>query len=253
MFAFSAAAHADMEQPGDPGLTTKTGTGLGNSSNIGSSGSSDAAAGGGDLEASDATTTTTTTTTKIPTPVICITTGAPKVGNLHFWRAFEELEAANKLRCLRISNDRDIVTLSPPNGSLGCCIACCCPTQRFRHVGLRLKLHPTRYLFSYPPKAKSYCRLLFADLVKSVRSIVLFAIILPMSLMNQFCDVCRCWCCKNKLRGTLREEHTQLEYMRRFDAHRAAFEQLTLEQLYEERAARSCWRVPLLRGKIITV
>jgi hypothetical protein len=51
----------------------------------------------------------------IPKPVTAITSGAPKVGNLEFLKAFEELEKQNKLRCLQVTNDRDAVPLSPPD------------------------------------------------------------------------------------------------------------------------------------------
>lgn len=70
---------------------------------------------------------------EIPKPVTCITSGAPKVGNLDFLLAFEELEEAGKLRCLRVANYRDPVTYSPPNGAWDCCHVCWCQRRRFRH------------------------------------------------------------------------------------------------------------------------
>ena len=96
----------------------------------------------------------------ISKPVTCITSGAPKVGNLDFLKAFEVLEETRKIRCLHIANFRDIVPLSPPIGALACGHAICCQRRRFRHVGFRLKLTPKTFIVSYPPKVRSYCGIL---------------------------------------------------------------------------------------------
>jgi hypothetical protein len=87
----------------------------------------------------------------IPTPVTCITSGAPKVGNIDFLRAYEELEMRGHLRCLHIANDRDPVTLVPPNGSWDPAVPLCCPDHKFRHVGLTVKLRAYGYVMTYPP------------------------------------------------------------------------------------------------------
>lgn len=45
----------------------------------------------------------------IPKPIVAITYASPVVGNDVFVNAYEELEKANKLRHIRISNENDIV------------------------------------------------------------------------------------------------------------------------------------------------
>jgi len=78
----------------------------------------------------------------IPKPVTCVTTGAPKVGNLDYLHAFEALEEQKKIRYIRVANFRDMVPLSPPRQTYNCFAAMFCQHRRFRHVGLRLKLFP---------------------------------------------------------------------------------------------------------------
>jgi pimeloyl-ACP methyl ester carboxylesterase len=170
----------------------------------------------------------------IPHPVTVITSGAPKVGNIDFLLAFESLEEQGRLRCLRVANYRDIVTLSPPIGALALCHAICCQERRFRHVGFRLKLSPWSYVISYPPKVRSYCGTLLFDLIKMARSFFFMAIFIP---------VCAVFSCGAK--KFLRGEHTQLVYMNRFDKQKESLEKVTLDQLYEERFARARWRIPV--------
>lgn len=204
--------------------------------------------------------------TVIPKPVTCVTTGAPKVGNLDFLRCFEvssmrtrlvlwtlkrsltslfesvaalyqKLEAEKKLRCLRISNYRDVVTLSPPNGAFIPCFACFCQSKRFRHVGIRMKLFPDgHFLIAHPPRFYTCFGIMICDLLKTIRHIFYLFIICPL--------VCLC---KNRYTYTVyRQEHTQLAYSNRFKACKDDLEQLSLDQLYKERFARAKWRLPVL-------
>jgi hypothetical protein len=112
----------------------------------------------------------------IPKPVTAITSGAPKVGNIDFLKAFEELERQKKVRCLQIANDRDVVTLSPPD-TFNPFVAIFCQSRRFRHVGLRVKLRSNGYVVFSPPKMRTYFGILLCDFMYISRTwmfIILF-------------------------------------------------------------------------------
>lgn len=56
------------------------------------------------------------------------------------------------------------------------------------------------------------------------------------------------YCGLRTRRTTLRDEHTQLEYVRRLDRFRDALRGVTLERLYEARFSRPRWRLlPVIR------
>jgi pimeloyl-ACP methyl ester carboxylesterase len=168
----------------------------------------------------------------IPKPVTCITSGAPKVGNLNFLVAFENLEEKGHLRCLRVANYRDLVPLSPPSPPITTLVF---QGRRFRHVGMRLKLTPQTFFVSFPPKVRSYCGVFFFDLIRMLRT---WAFALVGSVI---CFLCTC-----ETKKRLRREHTQLVYMERFENQKHALEQLTLDGLYQERFAQARWRLPVL-------
>jgi hypothetical protein len=114
----------------------------------------------------------------IPKPVTAITSGAPKVGNLDFLKAFEELERQKKLRCLQIANDRDAVTLSPPD-TFDPCVPIFCQNRRYRHVGLRVKLRSNGYIVTSPPKTRTYLGVLLCDCTYVARTwmfVILFGL-----------------------------------------------------------------------------
>ena len=180
--------------------------------------------------------------TTISHPVTVITSGAPKVGNIDFLLAFESLEEQGKLRCLRVANYRDVVTLSPPIGALGLGHAICCQERRFRHVGFRLKLTPWSYVISYPPKVHSYCGVLLFDLMKMVKAFVFMMIFIPL------CAIFTCG-----VKKFLRGEHTQLVYLERFNRQKASLETISLDQLYKNRSARPRWRIPVFNPAPHTV
>jgi len=89
----------------------------------------------------------------IPKPVTCISVGSSYVGDGSFRAAHQLLESLRKLRHVRISNDKDMVTLSPKvsfrwrffdkDGHGG---------TPFKHVGMNLRLFPkgTPFEVSYP-------------------------------------------------------------------------------------------------------
>ena len=172
--------------------------------------------------------------TCIPQPVTVITSGAPKVGNYDFLLAFESLEEQGKLRCLRVANYRDIITLCPVRGTFALCHAICCQEMRFRHVGFRLKLTPWSSVISYPPRVHTYCGILLFDLMKMVKAFVLMMIYIPL------CAIFTC-----EFQKFLFREHSQLVYMERFDKQKASLEKISLDQLYKDRSTRPWWRIPV--------
>lgn len=89
----------------------------------------------------------------IPKPVTCISFGSSYVGDGSFRSAHQLLEGMRKLRHVRVSNHKDMVTLSPKmsfrwkffdkEGHGG---------TPFKHVGMNIRLHPkgTPFEVSYP-------------------------------------------------------------------------------------------------------
>lgn len=78
---------------------------------------------------------------RILKPVTCINIASPKVGNLAFRRAFTCYESEKRIRCLRIANHKDLVTLLPDRGSFSLLYIACCQQNVYRHVGAQLKLY----------------------------------------------------------------------------------------------------------------
>jgi hypothetical protein len=118
-----------------------------------------------------------------PKPVTTIASGAPKVGNLAFNRAFEELERQKKLRCLQIANDRDPVPASPPD-AWNPSLAMFCQSRRFRHVGLRLKLRSNGHILFSPPKMRTCWGVLLCDCMHVSRT---WMIIILFAFLSLFC------------------------------------------------------------------
>ena len=111
----------------------------------------------------------------IPKPVTAITSGAPKVGNLDFLKAFEELERQKKLRFLQIANARDVVPLTPPD-QCNPCVALFFQSRRYRHVGLTVQLQSNGYIVTFAPSMRSYLGVLLCDCMYMSRA-WLYAII----------------------------------------------------------------------------
>lgn len=148
------------------------------------------------------------------------------------------LEEQKKVRYIRVCNFRDIVPLSPPGATYNCCFAAFCQPTRFRHVGLRLKLYPKGYTISYVPKMRTCPGIACCDLIKILRHWLYLVIVCPIV----------CFCKNRYTYKVFRSEHTQLVYMDRFDACREDLEDMTLDDLYQERINRARWRMPVLHG-----
>jgi len=65
----------------------------------------------------------------IPSPVEAITYASPVIGNHHFFNAYRKLEAQGKLRHIRVSNNRDIITGDPTF------------SRRYKQTGVNLHLN----------------------------------------------------------------------------------------------------------------
>jgi Lipase (class 3) len=72
-------------------------------------------------------------------PVTCISFASPKCGNIQFARAFQERELEKRIFCLRVANDRDLITERPDRLT---CWTFCLQDAIFRHVGIELLLYP---------------------------------------------------------------------------------------------------------------
>jgi hypothetical protein len=134
---------------------------------------------------------------RILKPVTCISIASPKVGNLAFRRAFQvrfcngaealplspivlltvyylhficqNLERKKHIRCLRIANHKDLVTLMPDRGSCSLVYIACCQQGVYRHVGAQLKLYANGTCkITSPHEGDSYCGMLRRDWKKFV-------------------------------------------------------------------------------------
>jgi hypothetical protein len=187
---------------------------------------------------------------RIPSPVTNITSGAPKVGNLDFLRAYDYLEQQGRVRCIQVANNRDPVPLSPPNNAFNPFAAIFCQLGKFRHVGLQMKLRRYGYIITYPMKMVTYCGTLFCDMMQISRALLLIAITVFSSLLClSGCFIIAvpallCYCCRSA--KDARQHHTQLKYFRRLQRYKPDLEQLHLDQLNKVRWKQNRWRVPVL-------
>ena len=187
---------------------------------------------------------------RIPSPITCVTSGAPKVGNVEYMRAYEALERTGRLRCVQVANDQDPVTKSPPNGSINCLHALFCQSRGFRHVGLSIQLQNAGHSIRYAPTTRSYLGLLCIDCwaichfwlyIVFVAPCVLFMfgsaglLAIPVTLF-----------CVYRQMKTLRNQHTQLMYMDRLYYGRDDLEQLYLDELNDVRWKQPTFRLPIL-------
>ena len=187
---------------------------------------------------------------RIPGPVTCITSGAPKVGNIEFLHVYEELERRGRLRCIQVANDQDPVPKSPPNGSVNPCHALLCQSRRYRHVGIHVTLRSSGHIITYPPQVQTYLGVFLCDCMLIGRFWLMILFLAPvMAICYGSCFVLAIPCtvfCLYKTMTTSRKHHTQLKYLERLDAGREDLETLTLDELNERRWKRPRWRVPIL-------
>ena len=171
---------------------------------------------------------------------------------MDFLLAFESLERNGKLRCFQVANDRDPVTLSPPQGAFNPFHALLCQRRRFRHVGLRLKLRELGYIIMYNPKPRSYLGILCCDSIHLSRTwliilILVLLILVSLSLFYVYIAVPLIVLCACIALCTSRMHHTQLKYIRRLEYNKETLTELYLDELNKERWERSPYRFPVLR------
>lgn len=187
---------------------------------------------------------------RVPGPVTCITSGAPKVGNIEFLRAYVAMERAGRIRCLQVANDQDPVPKAPPNGFMNPCHALFCQSRIFRHVGIHLELREAGYALYYPPKTEYWPGIFLCDCAKICKIWLWVLFVFPfISLCFTSCFViavpCTLWCIFKTLRVS-RQHHTQVKYLTRLDYSQSDLERYYLDELNEMRWSRPRLRAPIL-------
>jgi hypothetical protein len=87
--------------------------------------------------------------------------------HLHF--ICQNLERKKYIRCLRIANHKDLVTLMPDRGSCSLIYVACCQQGVYRHVGAQLKLYANGTCkTTCPHEGGGYCVMLRRDWRKLV-------------------------------------------------------------------------------------
>ena len=155
--------------------------------------------------------------------ISCVGVASPRVGNMAFRRAAQSLEKDGRLRCLRVANHKDLVTLLPDRGSFSCAYILCCQGNVYRHVGVELKLYngSSGFHVSCSESAEdSYCKVLARDWWRQVRNAVKLVITLP------FC------CC----RDDFLKYHGCREYMERLLRNEKELKTKQLNDLYQQSA-----------------
>lgn len=84
---------------------------------------------------------------EIPKPVTCVSVASPYVGDRSWKKAFQFAESRGLLRHLRVSNQKDIVTLMP---------FLSLRLRGYKHVGHNLKLYPEDCELIYPKVGKRF-------------------------------------------------------------------------------------------------
>lgn len=161
---------------------------------------------------------------RITSPVTCISVASPKVGNLAFRRIVQGLEQQGALRCLRIANYKDLVTLLPDRGTWSCFVIMCCQSIVYRHVGIELKLYHGNkaYALTKADDSRSYLGIFLRDWKKQVKHAFAVILTLPMIL---FC------CCR---RNQFLKFHACQEYMQRLLAHEKPLSETYLNRVYQQ-------------------
>mmetsp|Transcript_7308 Transcript_7308/g.11238 ORF Transcript_7308/g.11238 Transcript_7308/m.11238 type:complete len:269 (+) Transcript_7308:431-1237(+) len=154
---------------------------------------------------------------RIPKPVTCIAFASPKLAGIDFRISFRALEKAGCLRCVRVSNDRDVVTTVPTDRS-GSCMS---QSRIYRHVGMSLTLYNTMFYtrsmqLGYTRRYPGFCGLCCHDWSKQTRRLI-------------WCLAC--WptlCCKEDYT----QWHSCAEYTRRIEAQKEELQTQHLNYLY---------------------
>jgi Lipase (class 3) len=153
-------------------------------------------------------------------PITCITFASPRTGNIQFARSFQELELQQRIVCLRVANERDVITRHPDRLTI-----CTFPCQDaiFRHVGMELLLypnsqeHPDRtYRLRHPRIRRSRLGQLSEDFARSF-----------MNTINHISEL-TCGCCIEDYF----QYHSCEEYMNRLQRAVRNLEGLSMRDVY---------------------
>jgi hypothetical protein len=156
------------------------------------------------------------------------------------------------LRCLHIANDRDPVTLVPPNGVWNPTVPLCGPDHKFRHVGRTVKIRAYGYVMTYPPRAQTSCGILCSDWMQTGRAylfVIVFGVLIAFCLgMCFYIAIPLVSCGLIRALKISRHHHTQLKYMKRLEMNKDDLEQITIDDMNRLRFERPKWRIPVLRA-----
>ena len=139
---------------------------------------------------------------EIPSPITVVTFGALLIGDLRFRRAFQVYEAENRIRCVGVMNDGDIIPLLPPRAFL----------RPYRHVGTKLVISDKKAVITRHPITRSLCGAFVKD------------------IPNQFVFWMRLWgilcCVKN-----FGDNHSVLAYSKNLIAVENDLRKLTIDEV----------------------
>ena len=134
----------------------------------------------------------------------------------------QELENKGHIRCLRIANYKDLVTLLPDRGSFSCLYILCCQQNVYRHVGMEITLYSdnNRFEFSHSPESRSFLGVFFRDWKKQIKHSLYLLLTLPF--------VC---CCRENFLAN----HSCREYLQRLQGASAHLQVEYLNDLYRHK------------------
>jgi hypothetical protein len=155
---------------------------------------------------------------KVPKPVTLVSIACPYVGDASFLSAHQLLESQGKLRHLRVSNDKDSVTLLPKL-SWRLHHLCDAPSHvgySFKHVGIHLRLYggDSAFEINYPKVRSGYFASLYEEFWRS---------------WDQQCLVNCSWNCCDYYAWPC---HQLKEYNRRAVIHKPSLKSIQLNELY---------------------
>lgn len=139
--------------------------------------------------------TTKTFTKPNARPIVCLSFGAPRVGDIHFVRSVRQFEQVGKLQYLRVVNHQDSVTTVPP--------------LPYHHAGVEIKL------YKQPHKAPQISHASLSDSSQNIADKL-------QSLV---------WG-STKLLQSVNLQYDHGDYRERIDAHQSTLQRYTVSSLY---------------------
>jgi pimeloyl-ACP methyl ester carboxylesterase len=152
--------------------------------------------------------------------VSCISFASPKVGSMSFRAAVQALERRGRLRCLRVANYQDLVTLLPDRGQWSCLYILFWQASVYRHVGMEIKLYnANKFEVTRADDAElGYVSTFLEDWSRQVKHAISFILSLPFLV-----------CC-----GTnFGKHHGCKEYMERLLGNERGLMSLHMDTMYK--------------------